>query len=42
MYTILKRLPTLADLANTAVYLASDGAEAISGVVVNMSGLILD
>jgi 3-oxoacyl-[acyl-carrier protein] reductase len=40
--TVLNRLPTLADFANTAVYLASDGAAAISGVAVNMSCLILD
>jgi 3-oxoacyl-[acyl-carrier protein] reductase len=40
--TVLKRLPTLDDLAATLVFLASDGAAAISGVVVNMSGLVLD
>jgi 3-oxoacyl-[acyl-carrier protein] reductase len=40
--TVLKRLPTLADLGKTAVFLASDGAAAISGVIVNMSGMILD
>jgi len=40
--TVLKRLPTLADIAYTAVYLASDHAAAVSGVVVNLSGMILD
>lgn len=40
--TVLKRLPTLDDLAATLTFLASDGAAAISGVVVNMSGLVLD
>ncbi|WP_439589207.1 SDR family NAD(P)-dependent oxidoreductase [Hydrogenophaga sp.] len=40
--TLLKRLPTLDDLTATLVFLASDGAAAISGVVVNMSGLVLD
>lgn len=40
--TVLKRLPRLEDLAATIVFLASDGAAAISGVVVNMSGLVLD
>ncbi len=40
--TLLKRLPTLDDLAATLTFLASDGAAAISGVVVNMSGLVLD
>jgi 3-oxoacyl-[acyl-carrier protein] reductase len=40
--TVLKRLPTLDDLAATLLFLASDGAAAISGVVVNMSRLVLD
>lgn len=40
--TVLKRLSTLDDLAATLVFLASDGAAAISGVVVNMSRLVLD
>jgi len=40
--TLLKRLPTLDDLTATLVFLASDGAAAISGGVVNMSGLVLD
>lgn len=40
--TVLKRLPTLDDLSATLSFLASDGAAAISGVVVNMSGLVLD
>lgn len=40
--TVLRRLPTLEDLAATVVFLASDGAAAITGEVVNMSGLVLD
>ena len=40
--TVLKRLSTLDDLAATLLFLASDGAAAISGVVVNMSRLVLD
>ena len=40
--TVLRRLPTLDDLAATVVFLASDGAAAITGAVVNMSGLVLD
>ena len=40
--TVLKRLSTLDDLAATLVFLASDGAAAISGVVVDMSRLVLD
>jgi NAD(P)-dependent dehydrogenase (short-subunit alcohol dehydrogenase family) len=41
--TLLGRLPRLADLAGTAVYLASDGAGAISGAMVNLScGAIID
>ena len=35
--TILGRLPRLAELAGTAVYLASDAAAAITGVAINMS-----
>jgi hypothetical protein len=31
--TLMKRLPTLADVAHAAVFLASDHAEAITGVV---------
>jgi 3-oxoacyl-[acyl-carrier protein] reductase len=41
--TLLGRLPRLSDLAATAVYLASDGAGAISGAMVNLTcGAIID
>jgi 3-oxoacyl-[acyl-carrier protein] reductase len=41
--TLLGRLPRLAELAATAVYLASDGAGAISGAMVNLTcGAIID
>jgi 3-oxoacyl-[acyl-carrier protein] reductase len=41
--TLLKRLPTLAQLAGTAVFLASGRAGAITGAVVNHSaGMVLD
>lgn len=41
--TLLKRLPTLDQLAQTAVFLASDGAGAITGAVVNLNaGFIVD
>jgi 3-oxoacyl-[acyl-carrier protein] reductase len=41
--TLLGRLPTLADLAGTAVYLASDAAGAVSGATVNLTcGAIID
>ena len=36
--TLLKRLPTLADVAETAAFLASDRAGAITGTVANLSG----
>jgi len=36
--THLKRLTTLAELANTAAFLASDLASAVTGTVVNLSG----
>jgi NAD(P)-dependent dehydrogenase (short-subunit alcohol dehydrogenase family) len=36
--THLRRLTTLAELANTAVFLASDQASAMTGTVVNLSG----
>jgi len=36
--THLKRLTTLAELANAAVFLASDHASAMTGTVVNLSG----
>lgn len=40
---LLGRLPRLAELAGTAVYLASDGAGAISGAMVNLTcGAIID
>jgi NAD(P)-dependent dehydrogenase (short-subunit alcohol dehydrogenase family) len=41
--SLLGRLPRLAELAGTAVYLASDGAGAISGAMVNLTcGAIID
>jgi 3-oxoacyl-[acyl-carrier protein] reductase len=41
--TLLGRLPTLAELAGTAVYLASDAAGAVTGAIVNLScGAIID
>ncbi|HLK02757.1 MAG TPA: SDR family oxidoreductase [Streptosporangiaceae bacterium] len=41
--TLLGRLPRLAELAATAVYLASDGAGAMSGAMVNLTcGAIVD
>jgi 3-oxoacyl-[acyl-carrier protein] reductase len=41
--TLLGRLPRLTELAGTAVYLASDGAGAISGAMVNLTcGAIID
>lgn len=36
--TLLKRLPTLADVANTAAFLASDNAAAMTGTVANITG----
>jgi NAD(P)-dependent dehydrogenase (short-subunit alcohol dehydrogenase family) len=36
--TLLKRLPTLAEIAETAAFLASDHAGAMTGTVVNLSG----
>jgi NAD(P)-dependent dehydrogenase (short-subunit alcohol dehydrogenase family) len=35
--TLLKRLPTLAEVADTAAFVASDGAGAMTGTVVNLS-----
>jgi 3-oxoacyl-[acyl-carrier protein] reductase len=35
--TLLGRLPTLAQVADTAVFLASDGASAITGAVIDLS-----
>jgi NAD(P)-dependent dehydrogenase (short-subunit alcohol dehydrogenase family) len=41
--TLLKRLPTLAEVADTATFVASDRAGAITGTVVNLSaGFITD
>ncbi|MGJ7507808.1 SDR family oxidoreductase [Variovorax sp. GT1P44] len=41
--TILKRLPTLDEVANTAVFLASRHAGAITGTVANLScGFLVD
>lgn len=41
--TLLKRLPTLADVANTAAFLASDNAAAMSGAVANLTcGMSID
>ena len=41
--TLLKRLPTLAELANTAVFLASDHAAAMTGAVANLTcGMSVD
>jgi len=41
--TLLKRLPTLVEVANTAVFLASEYAGAMTGTVANLScGMILD
>jgi NAD(P)-dependent dehydrogenase (short-subunit alcohol dehydrogenase family) len=36
--TLLKRLPTLAELADTAAFVASDGAGAMTATVLNLSG----
>ena len=36
-HTLLRRLPTLAQVAATAVYLASDEAGAVTGTTVNLS-----
>ena len=41
--TLLKRLPTLAEVAEVAAFMASDRASAMTGTVANMScGLLLD
>ena len=41
--TLLKRLPKLKELADTAVFIASDKASAITGTVINLScGVIVD
>jgi len=36
--TMLKRLPMMQDIANAAVFLASDGAGMITGVTVDVTG----
>jgi len=36
--TMLKRLPTLSDVAETAAFLASDRAGAMTGTVANLTG----
>lgn len=42
-HTLLKRLPTLEEVANTAVFMASDQASAITGTVVNLTcGSLVD
>jgi 3-oxoacyl-[acyl-carrier protein] reductase len=41
--SLLKRLPTVADTARLAAFLASDGAQAITGAIVNASsGTVID
>jgi NAD(P)-dependent dehydrogenase (short-subunit alcohol dehydrogenase family) len=41
--TLLKRLPTLAEVADTAAFIASDGAGAMTAAVVNLSaGNVID
>jgi NAD(P)-dependent dehydrogenase (short-subunit alcohol dehydrogenase family) len=41
--TLLKRLPTLAQVASAAVFLASDEASAMTGAVANLSaGSVVD
>jgi NAD(P)-dependent dehydrogenase (short-subunit alcohol dehydrogenase family) len=41
--TLLKRLPTLAEVADVAVFMASDRAGAMTGTVANMTcGLLVD
>ena len=41
--TLLKRLPTLADVANAAAFVASDNAAAMSGTVANLTcGMSVD
>ena len=41
--TLLKRLPTLSEVAETAAFIASDGAGAMTGAVVNLScGTLVD
>lgn len=41
--TLLKRLPTLSEIAETAAFLASDRAGAMTGAIVNLSaGALVD
>jgi NAD(P)-dependent dehydrogenase (short-subunit alcohol dehydrogenase family) len=40
--THMRRLPTLAEMANTAAFMASDKASAMTGTVVNLSMGSLD
>jgi len=41
--TLLKRLPTVADTARVAAFLASDGARTLTGAIVNASsGSVID
>jgi len=41
--TLLKRLPTLAEVANTAAFMASEQVGAMTGTVINLTcGFILD
>lgn len=41
--TLLKRMPTLDQVAEVAVFMASDGAGAMTGTVVNLScGMLVD
>jgi enoyl-[acyl-carrier-protein] reductase (NADH) len=41
--TLTQRLPTLAQVADTAVFIASDRAGAMTGTVINLScGAVLD
>ncbi|MEO6548646.1 MAG: SDR family oxidoreductase [Ferruginibacter sp.] len=42
-FTILKRLPKLSEVANTAVFIASDNAGAITGTTINITcGSVID
>ncbi|MBC7829943.1 MAG: SDR family oxidoreductase [Chitinophagaceae bacterium] len=42
-FTLLKRLPKLAEVANTAVFIASDNASAITGTTINITcGSVVD
>lgn len=36
--TLLRRLPTLAEVANVAAFMASDRASAMTGTVANVTG----